>query len=176
MQNSAKKILTFPIRIVLLILVYGMLFLIMDWPYANQLLLIGSVLLAFLYSIRFLYKKDKKRIDIVKLGFVLVWVVNLILKTYHMVFIAYGLELLLFILFVWWLIEDGFKLVARRKLVNNGFVKFFYYGLCILTIALIVIGTLLRIMHWPYGALILTLGFLLLSMMLIIDYFVIKRS
>ncbi len=175
MQNPTKKILTFPLRIVLILVIYSVLFKIMHWPYANQLLLIGSVLLMLLYSIRFLYKTEKTRIDIVKLGLVLVWTVNLVLKTYHIAFIAYALELILLILFVWWFIEDGLNYFTSRQLINNGFVKFFYYGFCIVAITLIIFGALFKIQHWPYGSLILTFGFLLLSIMLIVDYFVIKR-
>ncbi len=176
MQNSTKKTLTFPIRIALILLVCAILFKVQHWPYASQLLLMSTIPLALLYSLRFLNKKEKKRIDIVKLGLVLVWTINIILKTYHINFIAYGFELVLFVLFVWWFIEDGLRYFSKRKFINNGFIKFFYYGLCILTITLILWGTLFKIQHWPYGSLILTFGFLFLVMMLIVDYVVIKRS
>ncbi len=148
----------------------------MHWPYAQQLVLIGSIAITILYLIRFIYKKEKATLDYVKLGLVVLWTFSYSVKTFHVLQIPYILELLLLILFVWWFIEEGLTYFTRRKLKDNGFIKFFYYGFSIMAVALIIIGALFKIQHWPFGALILTIGFLLLSIMLIVDYFVIKKS
>jgi len=176
LKVSRTKILTFPIRIALIILVYGVLFKVMHWLYAKQLILLGSGLIVLLYSLRFLYKKEKQTLDYVKLGLVLVWVFNYCIKGLHLFNIPYVLDLVLLILFVWWLITEGFTYFIRRKLKNSGVLKLFYYGFSITSLALIIIGVLFKIQHWPYGSLIFTFGSLLLSMMLIVDYFAIQKQ
>ncbi|WP_175455536.1 GldL-related protein [Winogradskyella thalassocola] len=44
-----------------------------------------------------------------------------------------------------------------------------------LTIFTLVFGILFKIQHWPYGALLFTIGVLLLSLLLIFDYFIVDR-
>lgn len=176
MEKQATKILTLPLRAALVILLYGALFKVMHWPYAQTLMLYGSIAILILYSIRFLFKKEKQRLDFIKLGLVLIWVFSYIINVFHLLNMPYVLEIVLLGLFVWWFIEEGLTYFIRRKLVDNGFIKFFYYGLSITSLALIIIGSLFKVQHWPYGSIMFTFGILLLSFMLVVDYFVIKRS
>ena len=80
MEKQATKILTLPLRVALVILLYGALFKVMHWPYANILMLIGGVSIGLLYTIRFLNKEDKSKLDYVKIAIVLIWVFSYICK------------------------------------------------------------------------------------------------
>ncbi|MGJ8548417.1 GldL-related protein [Winogradskyella wichelsiae] len=63
------KILTFPLRLSVIVLIFGALFKIMHWPFANNLMLIGAVSLAILYTIRFIKKKEEIFIRLCKISF-----------------------------------------------------------------------------------------------------------
>ena len=65
-----SKILTFPLRLALIILIFGALFKIMHWPYANMLMLIGGVSIGLLYTIRFYFNTKKSKLDYVKLDMI----------------------------------------------------------------------------------------------------------
>lgn len=175
LQKSRPKKLTLPLRFALIILIYGALFKIMHWPYAQTLMLFGSLFILILYTIRFVLKTEKAQLDYVKLALVVVWVIGYVLQVLHILNVPYIFNAILLALFGWWFIEEGLNYFTKRKLKDNGILKFFYYGFSICSLTLIIIGALFKIQHWPYGALMFTCGILLLSLMLIVDYFAIKR-
>ena len=176
MEKSSKKILTFPLRLALIILLYGGLFKVMHWPYAQTLMLIGSTSIVVLYSIRFIYKKEKVRLDYVKLGLVLLWTTNYYLKAFHILNVPYIFEIVLLALFIWWFSEEGLTYFSRRKLKGKQLLKAMYYLFLGTSIACIVLGITFKIQHWPFGNILFTFGVLLSSIMLIVDYFVIKKQ
>ena len=176
MEKPVHKILTIPLRIALVILLYGSLFKFMRWPYAQTLMLFGNIAILILYSIRFLFIKDKLKLDYIKLSLVLVWVFSYIVSAFHLFNMPYVFEIVLLILFVWWFIEEGLTYFTRRKLVDSRFVKFLYYLLLITSLTLVIVGALFKIQHWPYGAILFTFGVLMLSLVLILDLFVIKSN
>ncbi|MFK7832164.1 MAG: hypothetical protein AB8B52_02705 [Winogradskyella sp.] len=154
-----SKILTFPLRIALIILIFGALFKVMHWPYAAILMFIGSVSLGLLYAVRFLKKQHKIKLDYVKFALISLWIINYLVNAFHLVALPYILEALIIILFVWWFIEEG------------------VYYLCIgLTVSALFFALIFKIQHWPYGALLFTIGILMLNMLLIFDYFLIDRT
>jgi hypothetical protein len=176
LKNIQKKILTFPLRIALIILIIGALFKIMHWPYANRLMLIGGVSISILYLIRFLYKKPKNKIDFVKLSLVFLWLINYLIDAFHVFNIPYLFEALLVALFIWWFTEEGVFYFKNRKFKRKGIIKMFYYLICYLTLLALSLGILIKIQHWPYGSLIFVLGVLLLCLVLILDYFLIEHK
>ncbi|NRD18562.1 hypothetical protein HNV08_00770 [Winogradskyella eckloniae] len=171
-----SKILTFPLRLTVIILTFGALFKIMHWPYAAQLMLIGSVSIGLLYSIRFLKKADKSRLDYVKLSLILLWVFSYLVKAFHIIYLPYIFEILLVILFIYWFSIEGISYFKNRKYRKNLFFKTLYFLLIAMTIFALFFGIIFKIQHWPYGALLFTSGILLLSILLIYDYFIIDRS
>lgn len=173
---TPKKILTFPIRIALIIMLYGLLFIKMSWPYGHMLLFIGTVILTVLYLIRFLNKRTKARVDYVKLSIVLIWFFGLFGTVFNWFHITDIIEIILIILTIWWLIEEGFSYFINRKLVNNSVLRGSYYVLAFASIGSICVGYIFKIQHWPFGNLMFTLGVLLLSILILLDHFVIKRK
>lgn len=169
------KILTFPLRIGLIILIFGALFKVMHWPYATQLMLIGGVTIGILYTIRFLYKKEKSKLDYVKLALILLWVFSYLIKAFHLFYLPYIFEILLLVLFIYWFIVEGVYYLKNRKFKKNKFLRIVYYILIGITMLSLFFGITFKIQHWPYGALLFTLGVLMLSMLLIFDYFLVDR-
>ncbi|WP_371286029.1 GldL-related protein [Winogradskyella forsetii] len=53
------KIFNFPLCIAIIVLIFGMLFKVMHWPFASILMLIGGISIGSLYVIRFISKKNK---------------------------------------------------------------------------------------------------------------------
>jgi hypothetical protein len=176
LEKSGHNMFTFPLRVALVVFLYGVLFKLMYWPYAQTLMLYSSVVIVILYSIRFLFKTEKDHLDYIKLGLVVIWVFNYIVNVFHLFNLPYIFEIILLVLFVWWFINEGFSYFTRRKLMDNSLAKFFYYGLSITSLTLIISGVLFKIQHWPYGSLMFALGVLFLSFVLILDLFVVKKQ
>lgn len=170
------NLLTFPLRLSIIIVIFGALFKVMHWPYATHLMLIGTVSLGLLYSVRFINKKHKSKLDYVKLFMILLWVFQYLVSAFHIVYIPYIFKILLLILFVYWFIVEGIYYFKNRKFKKNKFLKIVYYLLVGCTVFTLFFGIIFKIQHWPYGALLFTLGVLLLSVLLIFDYFIIARK
>jgi hypothetical protein len=175
-QNSSRKSLTLPLRLAIIILIIGALFKIMNWPYGYLLILIGSCAIMVLYTIRFLYKNKKSRLDYVKFGLVFLWVINYFNQVLHVLNIPFIFEISVSVFSIWWLMEEGLSYFSKRKFKRNKGIKLFYYVLITMTICCLVFGTLFKIQHWPYGALLFTFGILFLSLVIIVDYLVFERS
>lgn len=170
------KILTFPLRLSVIVLIFGALFKIMHWPFANNLMLIGAVSLAILYTIRFFNKKKKLLLDYVKLALILIWVFNYLVRAFHIFYVSYLFEILFLILFIYWFIVEGPAYIKNRKFTKNRFLKVFYKILIVLTGFMVIFGMLFKIQHWPYGSLLFILGILSLNILLFLDYFLIDRN
>lgn len=109
------NLLTFPLRLSIIIVIFGALFKVMHWPYATHLMLIGTVSLGLLYSVRFINKKHKSKLDYVKLFMILLWVFQYLVSAFHIVYIPYIFKILLLILFVYWFIVEGIYYFKNRK-------------------------------------------------------------
>lgn len=173
METSRQKVLTLPLRIALSCFIIGPLFKFMHWPYGNDIVLITSVLIAILYTIRFALKKDKVVLDYVKLVLIVLWAFNYINTTLHLINVNYIFNYILLILLGYWFINEGTTYFSKnRKLKDIKDLKIGYYVAWSITIIPLTIGILFKIMHWPYGALLTTIGVLFLSIMILVDYFV----
>lgn len=166
MQNTTTKILTLPLRFAIIILIFGALSKVMYWPFSTQLMGIGSCSILILYTIRIFYKKDKVSLDFIKLGLVVLWVISYANQVLHLFNLPYYFEIVLLILFVWWFIQEGLFFFSKRKPKGN----------IVLTILGLFFGTMFKIQHWPYGALIFTIGMLFLCLIIIVDYFVVEKT
>jgi len=176
LNKTSKKILTLPLRIALITLIIGALFKIMHWPYSKELMFIGGISIGVLYIIRFFYTRPKSKIDFVKLAIVLLWVYSYLIKVFHLNNMPYVIEICLVVLLIWWFVEDGLLYFKSRKFKKKGMVKKVYYALVLLTIFLLLFGILFKLQHWPFGSELFILGILILSLILILDYYLIEKS
>lgn len=173
MSKPRKKALTLPLRIALSSVILGLLFKLHHWPYGNEIILIACIALAILYSVRFALKKAKVVLDYVKLLLIVLWIFNYITKTLHIINFNSIFNFIVLILLGYWFINEGTTYFSKnRKLKDIKDLKTGYYVAWIITIIPLVLGILFRIQHWPYGALLTTVGFLFLSVMILVDYFV----
>ena len=171
MKDQPRKILTLPLRLGLIILILGALFKVMHWPYSKELMFIGAISIGVLYIIRFIYKKEKSKLDYVKLSLVIMWLFYYLTQVFHLYNIPYIVEICLVLLFFWWFTEEGVFYFKNQKFKTNRFLKITYYLLIGITSFLLLFGMLFKTQHWPYGSLMFTLGVVLLCVILILDYF-----
>lgn len=176
METNQKKVLTVPIRLATILILYSMLFQFMHWPYGIDLMLYSSIVLAVFYTIRFLYKHNKSHLDYVKLAIVVTWFLRVFIGTFISPRYSFVFDVILIGLGIWWFTEEGVNFYTHRKFRFGNTFKLIYYMLFALSFLICVVGMLVRIMHWPYGALIFTSGVMLISIFLLLDLFLIKRK
>lgn len=153
-----------------------MLFQYMHWPYGMDLMLYGSMGLLVLYTIRFFFKRNKSSLDYVKLAIVVIWFFRIFVSTFVGPTYSYIFDIVLIGLSLWWFTDEGVNFYNDRKFRFSNSVKLIYYILFALSFVICAFGMLLRILHWPYGALVFTSGVLLISLFLILDLLFIKRK
>jgi len=171
-----KKILTLPLRLALITLIIGALFKIMHWPYSKELMFLGGISIGVMYTIRFLKKTRRLRLDYIKLALVILWLISYLVNVFKLYTPPYVIEICIIILFIWWYAEEGFTYLKNRKFKKKGLVKILYYFLLITASTFFLFGILFKIQHWPYGSLLFTLGIVMMCIMLIVDYIVIEQT
>lgn len=173
-MNTEKRILTLPIRLAVVVLIFGALFKIMHWPYAHDLMLISSITIAILYTLRFLFKKKKTTVTYVKLVLILLWIFKYFVDAFHLIKLPYILDVVILILFFWWLISDGLDFFKNRTFKVKGITKYLYILFSILCVLALALDIIIKIQHWPYGDLIFVIGILMLNFLIIADYFIVN--
>ena len=171
MSTIQSKKISLPLRICLSILLLGTLFKIMHWPNAYQIITIAITGILILYPIRFFFKKEKETMDYIKVIMIILWCLNYLLG-FNQVF---GFSVLI-ILFGWWLLTESTNYFNNNQLTLSNSAQNVYYGFIIISIGSIAFGTIFKVLHWPYGNLLFMLGVLLASILLIVDYFVRRKT
>ena len=151
-----KKILTYPLKVAIAIFLLGTLFKIMHWPGVASLLIMGAGLVIVLYTIRFIVKKEKNIMDLVKFFCVLAATYFYLAKDFHWPSLNYGIYII-DVMGVFWLYEEWGNIFNKGK---KGFTNAFYAGVIGVSILLICIGNIFKIMHWPYAYHLIIFGFL----------------
>ena len=148
----------------------------MHWPYGNDLIFISGMIILGLYVVRFIAKKDKSKLDVVKLGIVAIIGFS---KYLYLFFGGFDLRIVVDILFlalvIWWMIEEGPTYYINRTFKKPALLKTIFMVFFVVTMLLILFGVLFKIQHWPYGNIMFAFGMLLLSLLVILDYFLVKR-
>jgi len=176
LKHKNSKILTLPLRIALVVLIFGALFKVMHWSYAKELMFTSGITIGVLYSIRFFNKTEKSQLDYVKLSLILIWVFSYLVQVFHLFSVPYILETCLLILLLWWFVKEGVSYFKNRKFKKKNFIKAVYYVLIGLATFTLFLGIIFKIQHWPYGSELFVLGILLLNTILILDYFLLERK
>ncbi|MEL0644370.1 hypothetical protein V6251_08250 [Olleya sp. Ti.3.14] len=171
MSTFQPKKNTLLLRICISILLLGILFKIMHWPNAYDLLTFSFSGILILYPIRFYFKQDKETMDYIKVIMIVLWCLNFLLG-FNQVF---GFSILI-ILFGWWLLTESANYFNNNKLVLSNIAQKVYYGFIAISIGGIAFGILFKIQHWPYANVLFTLGVFLASILVIVDYFVRRKT
>ncbi|WP_292948189.1 hypothetical protein [Olleya sp. UBA1516] len=143
----------------------------MHWPNAYDLLTFSISGILIVYPIRFYFKQDKETMDYIKVITIVLWCLNFLLG-FNQVF---GFSILI-ILFGWWLLTESANYFNSNQLVLSNIAQKVYYGFIAISIGSIAFGTLFKIQHWPYANVLFTLGVFLASILVIVDYFVRRKT
>ena len=137
-----------PWRIAAAITFIGIMFRLLHIPYASEILLVGLAGIVILYPIHFWKKKKKEFLDYAKLFFVLFGTLHYAFNTFH---ISYGYvftrlaQLSILVLFIAYVSN---KYGEDKKATVSERLELLMYTLAGFGI---VIGVILRILHWSYS-------------------------
>jgi len=176
MANHKKKF-GIPIRIAIGFLFIGMIFKIFDWLLAKEIMIIGFVVLATCYILRFYQKKEKLSLDYIKVILVLSWVLNGIFSILHIPY-NFAFQIIAFLAFLTWFIMEGTHyFIAEDKnnaKTENYLGKVLWNLVIILGTLGVVVGALFKILHWEYALPVLVSGLLCILLYILRDVFVRK--
>ena len=170
-MGTEKKLLTTPLRVSLVILLIGVLMKILGGTYSSQIMFVAFLSIGILYTLRFWKKPKKLFLDYVKLTLVFFWTTNGIFRImdlpYTIIF-----QIIIGITFVTWFIMEGsaYFMDDRRVSKNNTYQLLWNFAMVLGTMALIV-GSLLKILHWEYSTHLLVLGVIIIASYILKDVF-----
>ncbi|NOQ72204.1 MAG: hypothetical protein GQ574_09400 [Crocinitomix sp.] len=180
MHTSTAKFKA-PIFIGTAVLIVGILFKIMRWPYADLLLLIGACGILFFYFLRFFSKTEKVKLDYAKLAVVIFFCIRYVVYVFDLPgrAIASSAFLISLGVFVSLLIGVPFfqdKTNEEESSQSQSTIIIIKNVVVILGIFAIVLGSVFRIMHWPGAGLLLSLGLAITAAWVIIVFFLDKTK
>ncbi|NHN24312.1 hypothetical protein FIA58_001380 [Flavobacterium jejuense] len=123
------------IRLSFPIIIIGILFKIMHWPYSRILMTIGFGLIVLLYPIRYYFKKNKRLIDHVKLVLVICLPIHYYVNVFHSPSF-FLLPIISFGAFIFWLILELYDIYLNN---NNKSLKVFPFGILSVIIIFILV-------------------------------------
>ncbi len=162
MTNKEVKILTSPIRISIAVLIIGILFKIMHWPYGNIIITVAFSSISILYIFRFLNKTNKKWLDYAKLLLVVSFSIRGIFVILHLPF-KDVLNIVALIAVIGWLALGGYKDYYGSK------TKSLWQNMVGIGAVVIFVGALFKIMHWPGASIMLVFGLCLVALYYLIS-------
>ncbi len=171
-----KKILKLPLRISLAVLLSGILAKMLEWPYANEIILYSFSTIGVLYVIRFFNKREKQFVDYTKLVLVSFWSIYGIFTILKLPYTLFFL-IIMAITFVLWFVLEGtaYFLDEDRRAKNSVAQILWNFALVIGTLG-VISGCLLRILNWDYAVHLLSLGITIIAAYILKDVFVPESS
>jgi len=168
---GTKKILTIPLRLTLVILLMGVLCKILEWPWAQQIMLVSFTVIGVLYSFRFWKKPKKVFIDYTKLTLVAFWTLNGVFNIMDLPYTTF-FQVMIGISFILWFILEGtaYFLDGDRNTKNNNNRLLWNFAMVIGTLA-IIFGGFMKILNWEYAIPTLILGLIIVAGYVLKDVF-----
>lgn len=160
------------IRLSFAIIIIGILFKIMHWPYSQALLTLGVGIIVILYPVRFYFKKEKKLIDYIKLLLLIIFPLVWYLRLFHLPF-PYFFSPISAILFISWIVLELYQIYKGENTKNSFSV--FPFDIQTLIIGIILLGAFFNLWHYPQANYVLIVGVLFLFAYFIIDTFKQKK-
>jgi hypothetical protein len=175
MKSEQKKILKVPLRLSISILIIGMLFKIMHWPYGAEIVACAFGAIIIVYPFRFWNKKPKFVIDYVKLILLISWALNGIFTILHLPYKIYLSAVASISLIVWLVMEASRYFRKGVKEESKSSSPISSYGVLSVSGILIFIGVLFKIMHWPGAGPLLILGLSTVAIWFVVDLIINKE-
>lgn len=171
-MTKYKKILKMPLRVSLAVLLSGIIAKMFEWPYAQEIIFYGFVVIGVLYAIRFIKKQEKQFIDYTKLALVSFFSLYGIFSILEFPYTLFFLILMAFTFVMWFVMEGtAYFLDEDRRSKNTTYQILWNCALVIGTLA-VISGSLLRILHWDYAIHLLSIGVTIVVAYILKDVFV----
>jgi len=171
-MSTSKKILKLPLRIALAISLIGILARMLEWPYANKILLAGFAALGVLYALRFFSKSEKEFLDYNKLVLVSFWslygIFNVMNFPYTLIFLIMTATAFL----LWFVMEGTAYFLDEDRRATNSLYHILWNCALVLGTLGVIAGSLLKILHWDYALHLLSLGITMIAAHILKDVFV----
>lgn len=147
------------IRIGIAIVIIGILFRLIHLPAWYEIVIVGSSMIFIAYPIQFFKRNDYSPLSMVKLALVESFLLRLVFRLGHLPggdFFNYAFLVLL----VAFLIMGGSQdFIQKEPKENLNFIHRNVHYFLFILIVIVVIGSLLKIMHWPGANELLIVGF-----------------
>ena len=171
-----KKHFSTPLRILMVVLMTGMVFKIMAWPYAKLIMLLSFVGIVVLYSLRFWKKTEKKHVDFVKLILVIFWTSNGILQILNFPYTLF-FQIVTAVTFVLWFVMEGTAyFMDDERRTKNSFSHIVWNCIMIVGTLGIICGSLLKILNWEYSVYLLAVSITMVAAYILKDVFLTTPS
>lgn len=171
-MTISKQKVRLCLRLSISIAILGILFKILHWMFAAQILISGCVGIAIFYALHFYQKQPKEILDYSRLALVIFFLFHYVIRVFHLPYgsIFQTLFQLSFVFFLVLHIRD--VLFSKQKIEENSHHKeqvkteyklltYLLYGIAAFGV---VLGSLFKILHWNFGFLngniLLTIGLL----------------
>ena len=152
-----------PIRVGMVLVLFGVLCRLLHWPFADLTLMSGAGAILVFYTLRYSSKRRKDFLDFLKLMLVLLWSTKTLLtaaRSHDAIWIDYA-ALMAFVL---WLLLDGFRNDVKVKRQRSNLQPALIpvdkaskraFSVCA---GLTFVGVIFLIMHWNGAQTLLILG------------------
>ncbi len=170
MENS-KKVYKNHLRAALAVLLMGMLMKVLHWPYASGIIFTAFLAILVLYTVRFLKKEEKKTIDLIKMGLVLFWTTNGLLRILdfqYTLFFQIGTALTFI---AWFAMEGTAYFMDHRRKTKNTLADILWNFVMVLGVLTIILGGLMHLLNWDYSIPTLTIGLTIVTSFILKDIF-----
>jgi uncharacterized membrane protein len=162
-----------PLSISISVLIIGILFKIMHWPFSDSMLLISITAISFFYILRFFSKINLKFLDYVKLILVLSFSARFIFYVFHLpgklipaVIFLCAAGLFTVTIGAPFLIDPEER---KAAIENKDYLRLIKNGLVLIGAISIVAGSLFKVMHWQGANVMLILGLIIMAAWAITD-------
>lgn len=167
-----KKILTFPLKLSLSLILLGSLFKSLLWPGSIDLLVCGTGITCILYTIRFFVFPSKTAMDIAKY----IWVL-LACYFFSTTFLNWPslniINILVVLTGFYWVYKETPKYFNQTSSRTR---KTLFAILVSSSVLLLFMGYSFRIMHWPFAPIFTLIGYLLSIICVLTESLVLKRG
>ncbi|MBM1107282.1 hypothetical protein JQC67_14095 [Aurantibacter crassamenti] len=167
----AKKILRTPLRILIALFLIGVLFQVLHWQYASEILLIAFVGIGTLYTVRFYTKSEKRFVDYVKLTLIVFWSANGILRIMEFPYTVVFQVIIAVSFLTWFFLEGTAYFLDEDRRARNSLTQIIWNCAMVAGTLAIIAGSLLHILQWQFAIPLLIMGILIVAAYILKDAF-----
>ncbi len=170
-MSKIKKILTTPLRIAIIVILFGVLAKMFELSYAKEIMFYGFLTTGILYPIRFLKKQNKHFVDCTKLALVFFFSLYGIFTILEFPFSMLFLTLVAITFLMWFVMEGTAYFLDDDLRVKNTTSQILWNCVLVIGTLSVIFGCLLQLLNWDYAIHLLTLGIVIFLAFILKDTF-----